>query len=538
MNRMDAPTGAVEQSRGRAASGRPRTRRRDGEHSALGERLIAGVPARIMRPRIVFLACLAAILGFGLLMVYSASSVEALKETGSSVYYLQRQAIFIAVGLICMIAVSRVPLAAMRTDVVWWVWLGMLFLLFLVLAIGRDAGGARRWIVIAGQQFQPSEFAKSIIVVTAAKIFYEYYEIESINTQTFLIMLGACVFAPLLAIILEPDMGTCLIIGATVFCMAYFAGFSYKLIGCIVAVGVVAVLVLILSSSYRADRLFLGDPWEDPYDTGYQATLAIMAFASGGLFGRGVGNSTMKYNYLPEAHNDYILAIIGEELGLVGTLAFFAVFAVMVYAAFKIAWQSPSIQGRLIASGSIVLISMQFLINVLGILGVTPMTGKTLPFISYGGSSMIASLILMGLILRVSIESNPKTVYDVRRDDFAVVDESTAGEAHPRSSRSGGFTVLDGASGRPDARTRRDADADGGRREGRRPSSGRNTPLASMRSDARGAASSSARSRIDLGNDPADRLRSSGPRVGYDRGGYAPGGSRTTRSPRGRRYDR
>ena len=526
MSRMDAPRGAEATSE-EAPARKARTRRPEGGHSALGERLIAGIPARIMRPRIVFLACLVAILAFGLLMVYSASSVEALKETGSSVYYLQRQAIFIAIGLTGMLAVSRVPLVVMRSKLAWWAWGAMLVLLMLVLLVGKDAGGARRWILIAGQQFQPSEFAKAVVVVTAAKIFYEYYEEGSLDTARFLALLIACAGAPLLTIILEPDMGTCLIIAGSVFCMAYFAGFSYKLIGAVLGIGALLAVVLILSSDYRADRLFLGNPWDDPYDTGYQATLAIMAFASGGLFGRGIGNSTMKYNYLPEAHNDYILAIIGEELGLVGTLAFFAVFAVMVYAAFKIAWQSPSIQGRLIASGSIVLIALQFLINILGILGVTPMTGKTLPFTSYGGSSMIASLILMGLVLRVSIESNPKTVYDVRRDDFAVVDESTAGEPRLRGARSGGFTVLDGAQGRPRGTGRDDARPQAPRRS---------APLASTRGGWGDGAQG--RSRVDLGRDPADRLRRSGPRVGYDRGGYAPGRGRATGSPRGRRHDR
>ena len=200
-----------------------------------------------------------------------------------------------------------------------------------------------------------------------------------------------------------------------------------------------------------------------------------MAFASGGLFGRGVGNSTMKYHYLPEAHNDYILAIIGEELGFVGTLLFFAVFMLMIYAGFKIAERCPSMQGRLIAYGCSIVLVLQFFVNALGILGVTPMTGKTLPFISYGGSSMMASLILAGLIVRVSVESNPRTVHDARRDDFAVIADggdvsghigrSTAGTPRVRSSRTapadarrraperGGFSVMDGGA-RPGAAER------------------------------------------------------------------------------------
>lgn len=154
-----------------------------------------------------------------------------------------------------------------------------------------------------------------------------------------------------------------------------------------------------------------------------------MAFASGGLFGRGIGNSTMKYSYLPEAHNDYILAIIGEEVGFVGTVLFFLVFAMLIYSAFRIAEQATDRRGALMASGSAVILAVQFLINALGILNVFPMTGKPLPFISYGGSSIIVSLMLAGLILRVSYESARRDEYDRRRESFAVMDESTAGVA-------------------------------------------------------------------------------------------------------------
>lgn len=527
-----------------AAKERPsrakRPRRSASEHSELGERLIAGVPARIMRPRIVFLCCLGAILAFGLLMVYSASAVMALSEYGDSTYFLVRQAGFIAFGCLVMFGISRIPLLSMRTGAVWVLWIGLVLLLLLVLLIGEERGGATRWIKIAGQQFQPSEFGKSIIVVTAAKVFYEYYDERSINTGTFLGLLATCVLVPLLAVFLEPDLGSCIIIGGTVFAMCYFAGFSYRLIIPLLVVAGVIVLILILTSSYRSARLF-DDPWADPYGDGYQAVLAIMAFASGGLFGRGIGNSTMKYNYLPEAHNDYILAIIGEELGFVGVAIFFAVFALLIYAGLKIASQSPTVQGRLIASGCSVMLMIQFLVNMLGILGVTPMTGKPLPFISYGGSAMIGMLALAGLIMRVSLESNLKTVYDARRAGFRVMGEgapeadggesgtiegSTAGAARPRSARRhDGFSVVDGTGfvapgegarpmGRSEGRAGRTGSASrGGGAADRatrntRPSSGR------TQSFERGGSYE----RVNLGADPADRLRSRGPQRRYDGG--------------------
>ncbi len=244
------------------------------------------------------------------------------------------------------------------------------------------------------------------------------------------------------------------------------------------------------------------NPWADEYGDGYQATLAIMAFASGGLFGRGIGNSTMKYSYLPEAHNDYILAIIGEEVGFLGTLLFFLVFAMLIYSAFRIAEQATDRRGALMASGSAVILAVQFLINALGILNVFPMTGKPLPFISYGGSSIIVSLMLAGLILRVSYESARRDEYDRRRESFAVMDESTAGVPHVRGERSSrnGFTVLDGSATEPAARPRQRTAPQG------RPQ--RSTPR-----NAGGGYN-----RIDLNSGPSARLRTDdqGPRVRRD----------------------
>lgn len=537
---VDAPDEKRSRRHGRMGG---RARREAGEHSALGERLIAGVPARIMRPRLVFIACLAALLAFGLLMVYSASSVEALSEYGSSTFFLERQAFFIAAGLALAAVLSRIPLATMRSHLAWWAWGGIVLLLVAVLVFGRNVGGATRWVELPLiGQLQPSEFAKSVIIATAAKILHEYYEEQSIDAAVMFKMLAVCVIVPLIAIILEPDFGTCLIIAGTVFVMCYFAGFSYKLIGFVLLVGALIGAIFIFSSSYRAARVFtVSDPWADPYGDGYQATLAIMAFASGGIFGRGIGNSTMKYNYLPEAHNDYILAIIGEELGFVGVAIFFAVFALLIYAGLKIASQSPTVQGRLIASGCSVMLMIQFLVNMLGILGVTPMTGKPLPFISYGGSAMIGMLALAGLIMRVSLESNPKTVYDARRAGFRVMGEgapeadggdpgtiegSTAGAARPRSARRhDGFSVVDGTGfvapgegarpmGRSEGRAgRRGSASRGGGAADRatrnaRPSSGR------TQSFERGGSYE----RVNLGADPADRLRSRGPQRRYDGG--------------------
>ena len=516
----------------------------------ISERLIAGVPARIMRPRLVFIACLAAIVVFGLLMVYSASSVEAMKEEGDAAYFLTRQALFALAGLvaIAIIAASNLVWGLFARDAIWGVWGIMVALLLVVLVMGLGSRGAVRWIGLGFFTLQPSEFMKPVLILLVAKLASDYYEEESIDTSEFLFKLALGALVPLGLIFIQPDMGSTMIIGVTLFLMLFLSGISMRVVlGILGAIGLFFVVMLVIAP-YRMERLLVSlDPWSDPYGSGYQATLAIMAFASGGLFGRGIGNSTMKYNYLPEAHNDYILAIIGEELGFVGTLVFFAVYAGMICAGFAIARQARTMRDRLIADGCSMILMIQFLVNALGILGAIPMTGKTMPFISYGGSSLLASMILAGLVIRVSIESNRSTVYDARRAGFAVMSEenaasghmgrTTAGEPMPRrasgaSARRTGFSVYDGAA---DASP---GGGSGGPRPAGRAQTARSAPLAGASRDATGGYG-----RVDLHGDSADRLRGRGPTVRTrPRGAAGRGagwGRPTSRGDRrGDRYDR
>lgn len=468
-----------------------------------GERYIAGVPARIMRPRLIFMACLFSLVCFGLLMVYSASSVEALHENGSATYFLFRQLGFTIVGMAALEFIARLaPDSCFKESalkVALFVMIGMLLLVFFV---GSGSRGATRWLNIAGVQFQPSEFLKPFAIAYSAIMLDRFYSPGG-NINEFAVKMLGCLGPSLLLIFIQPDLGTVLIILLTIACMALFAGMDARLIIVpVVALALVMVIALI-AEPYRRVRFEVAwNPWADEYGDGYQATLAIMAFASGGLFGRGIGNSTMKYSYLPEAHNDYILAIIGEEVGFIGTVLFFLVFAMLIYSAFRIAEQATDRRGALMASGSAVILAVQFLINALGILNVFPMTGKPLPFISYGGSSIIVSLMLAGLILRVSYESARRDEYDRRRESFAVMDESTAGVPHVRGERSSrnGFTVLDGSATESAARPRQRTAPQG------RPQ--RPTPR-----NAGGGYN-----RIDLNSDPSARLRTDdqGPRVRRD----------------------
>ena len=485
------------------ASSQRRTPRVGRGAQGIGERYIAGVPARIMRPRLIFLACLFSLVCFGLLMVYSASSVEALHENGSATYFLFRQFMFTVLGVAALEFIVRVAPDS---------WFGerwlkgalgfMVVLLLAVLFVGSGSRGATRWLNIAGIQFQPSEFLKPFAIAYSAIMLDRVFSPGG-DINEFIKNMGVCLVPSLFLIFIQPDFGTVLIILLTLVCMAFFAGLDPKFIVVVILIAVVVGVIAVVAEPYRWVRMQVAwNPWADEYGDGYQATLAIMAFASGGLFGRGIGNSTMKYSYLPEAHNDYILAIIGEEVGFVGTLLFFLVFALLIWSAFRIAEQATDRRGALMASGSAVILAVQFLINALGILNVFPMTGKPLPFISYGGSSMIVSLVLAGLILRVSHESARRDEYDRRRDSFAVMDESTAGVPHTRGERSsrGGFTVLNGFASESDARPRPRSAIQG------RPQ--RPTPR-----NAGGGYN-----RIDLNSDPSARLRTDdqGPRVRRD----------------------
>ena len=468
--------------------------------TAAAERYIAGVPARIMRPRLVFLVCLAAIVGFGLLMVYSASSVEAATENGSATYFLVRQAIFAAIGFVGMEVIARVVPDSWFQDRVLKCALGAIgVLLVLVLLVGRGSRGATRWIDLGFFSFQPSEFLKPFAIAFSALMLDRVFSSRG-DWPSFALNMGVYLGPSLGLIFIQPDFGTILIILVTLACMAIFAGADIRIFAGLVVAGVIIIAIAFISQPYRWVRFQVSlDPWADEYGDGYQATLAIMAFASGGLFGRGIGNSTMKYSYLPEAHNDYILAIIGEECGFVGTVLFIALFALMVYAAIKIAQQATTKRGALMASGAGVMLAIQFLINALGILNVFPMTGKPLPFISYGGSSIIVCFMLAGLILRTSLESARQDEYDRRRESFAVMDESTAGTPHVRgggAARSG-FTVLAGSGG----------DRDGANGVRKPP---RQTP--------RPRSASGPYDRIDLNADPTARLRTdgSGPHVRRD----------------------
>ena len=473
------------------------------------ERLIFGVPERFMRPRLVLLVAVGILAAFGVLMVYSASSVSALNSTGDAAYYLKRQLMFLAVGVVIAVVLAVLDYRIWAKTFLLPIWVVTVILLAVVIFAGTDNDmGATRWINLGFFDLQPSEFAKITVIFTAANVAESYFEEGTIDWSTFVKLLFVGVAVPVGLIIIQPDKGSTLVIGLTLIVMGYLAGMPKRFLVGLLIFGAVAFLALSLKDDYSRQRLLtMLDPWQDPYRTGYQLIQGFYAFGSGGLLGVGLGFSRQKYSYLPMAHNDFIFAIIGEECGLVGTLGLLAGFAVFMWAGFQIARYAPDLCGRLVAAGCTSLVIIQLLLNVCGVLGLFPLSGKPIPFVSYGGSSIIASMMLVGLISSVSMHSSlPETSHDSARRSWQIENAaqgraglSVVDGAAPRAPRAaerterprpagGGFTVVEGGARGGSSRTSSRADRTRGRGGGR-------------------GGSSAGRRRIDLGPSASERLR-------------------------------
>ena len=490
---------------GRQATRAVRAARSRADAREAREATILGVPERFMRPRLVLIACVGILVGFGLLMVYSASSVTALESTGDAAYYLKRQLLFGVVGIVIAIVLAVVDYHVWVRRLLIPIWVLTAALLALVIVAGTDNDmGATRWINLGFFDLQPSEFAKITIVFTAANVAERYFEEGSLDWSGFLKLMVVGVGAPLVLIVVQPDKGTTMVLGLTIVVMGYLAGVPKRWLVALLIAGLVGFLAISLRDDYSRQRLLtMLDPWSDPFVTGYQLIQGFYAFGSGGLLGVGIGFSRQKYSYLPMAHNDFIFAVIGEECGLLGTLGVLAGFAVFMWAGFQIARYAPDLSGRLVAAGCTSLVIVQLLLNVCGVLGLFPLSGKPIPFLSYGGSSIIASMMIVGMIASVSLHSSlPETAHDGMRRSWQLEGERgggglslVGGSRGPRGEGRGapergssGFTVVQGGA----------------------PSRGRGS--GGRRSSGGGSTGRGSRGRIDLGPSAGERLR------GRDRG--------------------
>jgi len=341
----------------------------------------------------------------GIIMVYSSSSIYALQKYTDSYFFLKRQSLFALIGFSLLIVL-------LFTDYHYYykiiypllVLSGLLMLAVFIPGIGYKVGGAHRWIRMGFFQFQPSELAKISI------IFYMAYSLSKKEDKIKSLIVG---FLPHLIItgfflallMMQPDFGTAISLAFIVFLLLFAAGARLSYLITALFVLVPGVWFMIMNAPYRKKRIlaFL-NPWEDPANTGFQIIQSFLAFYSGGIFGLGLGDGRQKLFYLPEAHTDFIFSVLGEELGLVGVVGILLLLGLFLYRGIRISLKAPDLFGTYLALGITVLISFQAITNIAVVMGLLPTKGLTLPFLSYGGTSLVCNLAAVGILLNISAQ--------------------------------------------------------------------------------------------------------------------------------------
>lgn len=361
----------------------------------------------------VFFGCVVALLAVGLIMLFSASYAFAYYNYGNSYKFIIRQAIFAVIGVVGMVAVSFIDYRwLLKKAIPWIVYIlsvGMLGLVLLLPPMSEDFD-YKRWISIGGFSFQPSEVAKFAIILLFSYLIAKYHK----KMQEF--KFGVCFFLLLLGtvcglMVAEPHLSATILVFTIGVILMIVGGTKLSHIGLVGGVGAVGVLIVVLTGavSYAFSRFqYWIDPWADATGKGYQTIQSLLAIGSGGLWGRGLGNSRQKYLWVPEPHNDFIFSIVCEELGLIGALCILAGFGILIWRGVMIAMRAPDRFGSLLAMGIIFQVGLQAALNILVVTNTIPNTGISLPFFSYGGTSLLMLLGQMGIILSISRSSKVK----------------------------------------------------------------------------------------------------------------------------------
>lgn len=346
---------------------------------------------------IVTIAILLTLLG--LVMVLSASSVEAYADGGSAYSLFVQQAMFAVIGLVLFYLALRIPLRRLRQWSFPMFALSVLALLLVLLpGFGSEVQGARRWLVFGPISIQPSEVVKVTLVVWGAHLLASRRS-ERATLKELLVPLVPAGLLVCLLVVLQPNLSTTIALGIVMMALLWFGGLPVRLFLTIAASGVVVAVVLALSAGYRSDRMrAFFNPGDDPQGIGYQARQAMYSLADGGIWGRGLGQSRAKWSYLPNSHNDFIFAIIGEELGFLGCMLVLGLFALFVYTGLRIAARSVDPFLKLLVATATTWITAQALINIGYVVGLLPVTGLQLPLVSAGGSSLAITLFMFGVI--------------------------------------------------------------------------------------------------------------------------------------------
>lgn len=363
----------------------------------------SALTAKRSTPDFILVILTLLLLTIGLIMVYSASAVWATYKFDDSFFFAKRQLLFAGVGVIAMFFLMNVDYWTWRT------WAKMLiivcfFLLIAVLipGIGMERNGSRSWIGVGAFSIQPSEFMKLAMIAFLAKFLSENQKKITSFKKGLVPSLGL-VFTAFGIIMLQPDLGTGTVMVGTCIVMIFVSGARIIHFVWLGLLGVAGFVALVLSAPYRIKRItsFL-DPWEDPLGSGFQIIQSLYAIGPGGLFGLGLGQSRQKFFYLPEPQTDFIFAILAEELGFIGGSLVILLFGLLLWRGVRIALGAPDLYGSFLAIGIITMVAIQVMINVGVVTGLMPVTGITLPFLSYGGSSLTLMLMAIGVLLNVS----------------------------------------------------------------------------------------------------------------------------------------
>ena len=359
------------------------------------------------RPDIILPVVTLLLITIGTAMIYSSSSIIASQKFLDEYYFLKRQILFVLLGLGAMVILSKFPYyywkkvayVGMFASVV------LLSLLF-VPGLGIKAGGATRWLKIGGFSFQVTEVVKVALV-----IFLAHYITKKIGhvkkfSRIFLVPLSVTAVVVCL-VLLQPDFGTSIIIVMVAMIMFYLAGSRVLHLTMLASLFVPVAVMLVLSESYRVQRwLSFCNPWKDPTDSGFHIIQSFLSFGSGGTFGVGIGNGMQKLFYLPEPHTDFILSVIAEESGFIGVTIIVILFAILVVRGFMISFNASDLFGTLLSAGLTIILVLEAFVNMAAVMGLIPTKGLVLPFLSYGGTSLLMSMIAIGIILNISSYRN------------------------------------------------------------------------------------------------------------------------------------
>ena len=361
-------------------------------------------------PAVMVTMVTSALLLLGLAMIFSASFVSSLNNDVSPFLYVKKQALWAILGIVAFIAFSRIDYRKLKG----WGYVGLGVVLLMLLAVlipgvGNTVGGSSRWLILGPLSIQPSELAKIALILFIADVFSR--KDPSAVKQFSHTMLPVIPVLGLLALLImaQPDMGTTMLLASIGFGMLFLAGAPLRYLGLIGGIGGSIAVFGALAEPYRRARvLAFMNPWSDPLNTGYQTIQSLMAMGSGGFFGVGIGASRQKWLYVPNAHTDFIYAIIGEEMGLLGTLIVLGMFAFLAYLGIRIAHHAPDRFGMYIATGITIWIAVQALVNIGAVTASLPITGVPLPLVSFGGSSLVVTLIGVGILTNIARQSVAK----------------------------------------------------------------------------------------------------------------------------------